>query len=74
MLSLFFTDKGIFDYTTAKTSNTNSYAIYFREMLKNGIYLAPSQFEAMFLSTAHTIEDIEKTLLANRNAFKVIED
>ena len=72
MLSLFFTDKEAFDYTTAKTANTNSYAIYFKEMLKNGIYLAPSQFETMFISTTHTTQDIEKTLLANRNALAAI--
>ncbi len=53
-------------------SDTNNYAIYFKEMLKQGVYLAPSQFEAMFISTSHTTEDIEKTLLANRNALAVV--
>lgn len=68
LLSVFFTDKEVYDYKTAKTSDLNSYAVYFKEMLKQGIYLAPSQFEAMFLSASHTLEDIEKTLSANRNA------
>jgi len=46
------------------------FAIYFKEMFKNGVYLAPSQFEIMFLSTSHTIEDMEKTLIAHKNALK----
>lgn len=68
MLSVFFTDKEVCDYKAAATCNTNNYALYFKEMLKQGIYLAPSQFEVMFLSASHTIDDIEKTISANRNA------
>ena len=70
ILSLFFTDKEAFDYTTAKTANTRSFAIYFKEMLRHGIYLAPSQFEAIFISTSHTSKDIEKTLVTHKNALK----
>ncbi len=72
MLSVFFTDKEVYDYKTAMTCNTDNYAVYFKEMLKQGVYLAPSQFEAMFLSGSHTMEDIEKTLSANRCALKNI--
>jgi glutamate-1-semialdehyde 2,1-aminomutase len=60
--SLFFTESPVKNYDDAKCSNTKVYADYFRHMLKNGIYLAPSQFEAVFLSDAHTDEHIEKTL------------
>ncbi|MBC5649179.1 glutamate-1-semialdehyde 2,1-aminomutase [Christensenella tenuis] len=64
LLSAFFTDSRVKDLQTAKTSDTEKYAAYFNHMLKNGIYVAPAQFEAMFLSAAHTDEDIEKTILA----------
>lgn len=60
--SLFFTEETVRNYAQAKTSDTAEFANYFKYMLKNGIHLAPSQFEAMFLSNAHTDEAIEKTL------------
>lgn len=68
MLCLFFTDKEVIDYESAITSNTNAFAKYFRAMLNEGIYLAPSQFEAMFVSMAHSDEDLERTVDANRKA------
>ena len=61
LMSLFFTDEKVVDYDTVQTSDTNRYSAYFKAMLKEGIYLAPSQFEAMFVSAAHTDKDIEKT-------------
>ena len=61
---LFFTDQEVRDYASAKTSDSSAYAQYFSHMLKRGIYLAPSQFEAMFVSAALTEEEIEKTLQA----------
>ena len=64
MFTLFFTKEDVFDFTSAAKSDTSLYARYFREMLSNGVYLAPSQFEAAFLSFAHGDEDIEKTLHA----------
>lgn len=64
LLSVFFTDKQVVDYKTAVTSDTDRYAKYFNAMLDKGIYLAPSQFEAMFVSAAHTEEDVEKTVRA----------
>lgn len=54
------------NYKKAKTSDTGLYSKYFNYMLKEGIYLAPSQFEAMFISYSHTEEDICKTLDAAR--------
>lgn len=59
---IFFTKEIVKDYISAKTSNTKAYADYFKYMLKSKIYLAPSQFEAMFLSAAHSDDDLEQTL------------
>lgn len=59
---VFFTTEAVTDYASAKTSDTKAYADYFNYMLNHGVHLAPAQFEAMFLSDAHTDEDIEKTL------------
>ena len=67
---LFFTDQPVRDYASAKTSDTKAFAGYFSHMLKEGIYLAPSQFEAMFVSAAITEEEIDKTLTAVRKFFK----
>jgi len=74
MLCLFFTQKEVTDYETAITSDTKAFAHYFREMLDRGIYLAPSQFEAMFVSAAHSDEDLEQTIEANRKALNRIRD
>lgn len=62
LVCVFFTDEKVCDFKTAKTSDTNQYARYFNLMLENGIYLAPAQFEAMFVSDAHSNEDLNKTL------------
>ena len=59
---LFFTKEQVIDYNTAKTADTAAYGDYFKYMLNKGIYLAPAQFEAMFVSNAHTDQDIEDTL------------
>ena len=64
---VFFTTESVTDYASAKTSDTKAYANYFNYMLNHGVHLAPAQFEAMFLSDAHTSEDIEKTLELVRN-------
>lgn len=61
LMSIFFTEEKVTDYLTAVNSDTAKYAKYFGFMLENGIYIAPSQFEAMFISDAHTDGDIEKT-------------
>ena len=61
LLTAFFTDKMVADYESACTSDRDKYSDYFNFLLENGIYTAPSQFEAMFVSLAHSDEDIEHT-------------
>jgi len=72
LATVFFTDKSVRNYQGAKTSNTKRYARYFREMLERGIFLAPSQFEAAFVSAAHTEKDIERTIAAARESLQLI--
>ena len=72
MFTPFFTKNGVFDYQTARAADTNRYAGFFRAMLEGGINLAPSQFEAGFLSDAHTTVDIETTLVAAKAAFAAL--
>jgi glutamate-1-semialdehyde 2,1-aminomutase len=66
---IFFTSTPVVNYETAKTSDTAKYAAYFNHMLSHGIYLAPAQFEAMFLSAAHTKEELEGVLEVMREFF-----
>lgn len=66
LMCVFFADKKVEDYSSAMASNTQAYAEYFHTMLDAGIYVAPSQFEAMFISDAHTEEDFSNTLAALR--------
>lgn len=70
MFTIFFTSEAVIDFSSAAQSNTELYGRYFRGMLARGISLAPSQFEASFLSFAHTDEDMEKTLDACRLTLK----
>jgi glutamate-1-semialdehyde 2,1-aminomutase len=72
MFTLFFTEKKVTNYESAKSSDTRLFAAYFREMLEQGIYLPPSQFETAFLSTAHSDGDIEKTVAATGRALKKV--
>lgn len=69
LLSIFFTDREVTDYESAITSHTGKYAEYFNYLLDAGIYVAPSQFEAVFLSEAHTEEDISYTCQKMREYF-----
>jgi glutamate-1-semialdehyde 2,1-aminomutase len=62
MLTVFFTEQEVYDYKTAKSSDLELFAKFFRALLKEGVLIPPSQFEAWFLSTAHTKEDIEEAL------------
>jgi glutamate-1-semialdehyde 2,1-aminomutase len=62
ILSAFFTHEKVVDYNSAVTADTQRFTQYFRGMLERGIYIAPSQFEAMFVSNAHSDEDIKKTI------------
>ena len=70
ILCTFFTQNNVIDYASAKTSDTKAYSRFFLAMLEKGINLAPSQFEAMFLSTAHTEREIERTIKIAYEAFK----
>lgn len=70
MMTLFFTEEPVIDYNTAVKSDTKLFAKYFHEMLNRGIYFPPAQFEAMFISTAHSKEDLDKTIEANLEALK----
>ena len=70
MLTSFFTTGPVMDWNSAKRSDTKRYGQFFHKMLEQGVYFAPSQFEAAFLSTAHTSADIEKTIRAAHAAFK----
>lgn len=72
MLCLFFTEEQVVDFKSALTSDTQKYGKYFHEMLNRGIYLPPAQYEAYFISTAHTDEDIEKTISANYESLKSV--
>ncbi len=72
MGSLFFTDTSVSDFVTASASDAGRFRRYYRAMREQGIYLAPSPFEASFVSAAHTEEMIEKTLGAATHAFKQI--
>ena len=72
MFTLFFTDREVFDFSSAAGSDTERFARYFRGMLSRGVSLAPSQFEAAFLSHAHTAEDLDKTLEACEETLKAI--
>jgi glutamate-1-semialdehyde 2,1-aminomutase len=72
MLTPFFTDRPVRDYQSALTSDTGQYAAFFRAMLARGVYPPPSQFEAWFLSAAHTERDIARTIRAARESFKIV--
>lgn len=69
MLGFFFTNEKVINFETAKTSDLEMFSKYYREMIEQGVFLPPSQFEAYFLSTAHTDEDIEKTIAAAEESF-----
>ncbi len=72
LVTVFFTDKPVRNYQDAKTSNTKRYTRYFREMLDRGIFLAPSQFEAAFVSAAHSEAHIDKAIAAARESLQAI--
>jgi len=70
--TIFFAAQPVTDYTGAKRSDTKFYAHFFRDMLQRGIFLAPSQFEAAFVSAAHTSADIDRTISAVEDALRAI--
>ena len=70
VLTPFFTGKPVRDYASATSANTQQYARFFRGMLARGVYPPPSQFEAWFLSAAHTAKDVDKTIAAAKAAMR----
>ena len=72
MLTTFFTGVAVTDYATAKTSDTKRYGVFFRAMLARGVSLAPSQFEAAFVSAAHSAKDLDATVAAAREALAAV--
>jgi glutamate-1-semialdehyde 2,1-aminomutase len=70
LLTLFFCGREPVDWASASAADTGSYAAFFRRMLERGVYLAPSQFEALFLSLAHTPDQIDRTIATTREALK----
>ena len=72
MFQIFFASHPITDYVTAKSSDTKKFSIYFRELLKQGVFIPPSQFETCFLSTAHSKDDLERTIEAFDNALRKV--
>lgn len=70
LMSVFFTQQPVIDYDSVMTSDTKRYAAYFSYLLDHGIYTAPSQYEAMFISDAHTPEDLEETIVKMREGEK----
>jgi glutamate-1-semialdehyde 2,1-aminomutase len=72
MFGLFFTDQHVDTYAQAVACDTAAFNRFFHAMLERGVYLAPSAFEAGFMSSAHTPEVIEATVAAAREAFKVV--
>lgn len=74
MMGVFFTDQRVVNFATAQTSNLDYFTKYYRGMIEEGIFLPPSQFEGLFVSTAHTDEDIEKTIEAVQRTFRTLKE
>ena len=72
MLGLFFTDRDVVDYSSAKSSNTDRYRVFFHTMLNHGIYIPPSAFETIFISAAHSLTDIEMCAKAAKDGFRMV--
>jgi glutamate-1-semialdehyde 2,1-aminomutase len=73
MIGFFFTNENVINYEVARSSNLEFFAAYYREMADQGIFLPPSQFEGLFISTEHSDEDIEKTIHAAEIAFSKLK-
>jgi glutamate-1-semialdehyde 2,1-aminomutase len=73
MLGMFFTDRPVANFEDARTSDLARFSAYYRRMLKEGIYLAPSQFEAGFVSLAHTENDIDQTIAAAAKVLRTLD-
>ena len=74
MFGLFFSHREVWNYEDAVACNQEQFRVWFKSMLEQGIYLAPSQFETLFMSGAHTDEDIERTIEAAGTAFQKVAE
>lgn len=74
MIGIFFTNENVINYKAAKTANLDYFKTYFKSMIEQGISIPPSQFEGLFLSTEHSMDDIELTIQAAEKAFKSIRE
>ena len=73
MFGIFFTDREVYDYDDAVAADQDAFRIWFETMLDEGIYLAPSQFETLFMSGAHTDADIDRTIAAAEKGFAAVK-
>jgi glutamate-1-semialdehyde 2,1-aminomutase len=73
MFTWFFTPGPVADWDSASKSNTEAFGRFFRSLLDNGVYLPPSQYEAAFLSAAHTEQDIQQTIATSKQAFAAVK-
>ena len=74
MFGIFFNDHDVWNYDDSAASDQQAFKVWFQSMLEQGIYLAPSQFETIFMSLAHTDEDIERTIEAAGTAVKKVAE
>ncbi len=74
MFGIFFNEHEVWDFDDSSASDQKAFAVWFKAMLEQGIYLAPSQFETLFMSLAHTEEDIDRTIEASRKAFAKVRE
>ena len=74
MFQIFFSNQQVTDYSTAKKSNTKKFQKLFSNLLKNGVFIAPSQYETVFLSDSHTDVDITKALGAYGMSLKAVKN
>ncbi|MFO7525706.1 MAG: aspartate aminotransferase family protein, partial [Ignavibacteriaceae bacterium] len=72
MMCMFFTEEKVDDFKSAVKSDTVLYGKFFHEMLNRGVYLAPAQFEALFISTVHSKEDLDHTIKSHKEALETI--
>jgi glutamate-1-semialdehyde 2,1-aminomutase len=72
MFGIFFSEQDVLNYEDSCNADQEKFKVWFKAMLEQGIYLAPSQFETLFMSGAHTDEDIDRTIAAAEKAFAAV--
>ena len=74
MFGIFFNEHEVYNYDDSCASDQEAFKVWFKSMLEQGIYLAPSQFETLFMSGAHSDEDIDRTIEVAGKAFKAVAE